>query len=475
MKNPSHSLRSFGFFLFLIYFVGVMFFILKLNPLLFSQETLSESLRPEGINSSMLTFPTSLVSKWTESSVEASYVQGGVNRLGTRFKMKKFLHWDRESPSSWGLVEDQIYFIDSKSLVVFGTDGEEQWEFSTNRAEAHLFIPDFSTKSVFVSSLSGQVYSLDRGTGEMKWFIDLNRPILSSPLLLNDGVYIVIGVRGRAQLVRIHPGSGRLKWVSGYEFSFLGDSLVAHPDLGYIFIGGDDRVFALNSSDGELIWSAFGLGRIDGNVMVANQTLYLVNERGWVFALEAQTGEEVWKYSLGQRALGPLVHVPKHEMVAVVSEDSHLHAIEGLSGEERWRVKVDNESPSKAVASVRLNHQSIARFKLGWGQGGWSIWSPCGKHQLCVFNPENGRVLDEISLLGRVSSRPYFGDSGFFLSLDRPTISQRKGTKETHPWAIVQMVRRRPKPKPAPVVPAPDFGDSPGEQRDQSVSPSGEN
>ena len=428
----------------------MMFFVLKLNPLLFSQEILSESVSPDNVNSSILTFPTPTgTSKRRKGVPSVSYLNHQTAplsiRVGTRFKTKTVLRWDRAAPLSWRLVGNQLYLFYQKMIVASDIDGTERWDFYT-REESHLFPPSFSRQFVFVSSSSGQVYSLNRKTGTMKWFIDLDKPVLSSALLFNDKIYVVVGSSRRAQLVQIQPGSGKLGWLSKHEFRFSGHLMGSPSSLGYIIVGGDSEVLALNGHDGQLVWSAPNQGPLlHGAVTVVGQTIYLVNEQGLVLILEAKTGSKVREYNLGQKTMGPLTYVPKYEVMAFMGEDFHLHVIDRRSGKEQWKFKIGDKSPSKFVTSVRLDYRSINQLSLYWSQSGWSIWSPCGKRGLCIFNPKSGRILGRVYLQGAPSSQPYFDGSSFFLSLYQPTISKRDGTKETLPWAIVKMTKIKPK------------------------------
>lgn len=339
---------------------------------------------------------------------------------------------DREKPSSWRLVNDKIYFLYPRRLVSLDTSGTEKWSFQL-RDHSVLFDPDFSKSLVFISSSSGRTYALNKETGTMKWFIDLNRPILSPTLLFRKGLYVVIGSKSQAQLARIHPRSGKLKWVSEYRFPFDGHLMTPQLYLGYIIVSGGEKVFALSGDKGQLVWSASSQGELGEGRAVVNQAIYLVSKQGLILALKARTGNKIWEFDLKQPVTLALVHGG----VAAMGQDSQLYFFDRKSGQKRWTFKMD--SPQSFVTSVRLSSRVIREE--------WSLWSPCGRHHLCVLNSKNGQVLGRISLQGVPSSPPYFFGKGFFIGLNQPQSLQedKKMNEEMEPvsWAIVKMAKGR--------------------------------
>ena len=69
---------------------------------------------------------------------------------------------------------------------------------------------------------------------------------------------------------------------------------------GVVYVGShDSRVYALNSSTGELIWKYATGGAVDSSPAVADGVVYVGSADGYVYALNATTGAVLWMYPAG--------------------------------------------------------------------------------------------------------------------------------------------------------------------------------
>ncbi len=150
------------------------------------------------------------------------------------------------------------------------------------------------------------------------------------------------------------PAPGEVEWE--YE---LGDSVSSSPTVvdGIVYIGSyDGHVYALNATTGDeewsydagtIVWSAPQV--VDGTVFVGTRQNIRQEEDGVVFgdghviAIDADTGEELWTYTVdsgfrssptvldGTVYIGSYYQIPREQ-----SEGGALRAIDTESGEEDW-------------------------------------------------------------------------------------------------------------------------------------------
>ena len=100
---------------------------------------------------------------------------------------------------------------------------------------------------------------------------------------------------------------------------------------------------ALDASSGELLWR-YRIGSKRYSPEVADGMVYISSDSGinekHLAALDSDTGNLLWKFHTPFPLLNRYVYSPTVEkgVVYFASEDSHLYALEAASGEVLWRV-----------------------------------------------------------------------------------------------------------------------------------------
>lgn len=136
----------------------------------------------------------------------------------------------------------------------------------------------------------------------------------------------------------------------------LGGQIFASPVIadGVAYVGTTSGYFdAVRIADGSVVWS-FEAGRpVFGAAGVDGDAVYFTCDNGYLFRLDRATGEERWRYDLGDsrvsRALGhpgglgwdwhgprPLV---ADGVVYVGAGDGGFHAVDAATGTGRWRAE----------------------------------------------------------------------------------------------------------------------------------------
>lgn len=121
------------------------------------------------------------------------------------------------------------------------------------------------------------------------------------------------------------------------------------PAAGAITVVQDDiarQSGGATAQPGERIWSFETGDAVESEPTVVNETVYVGSQDGYVYALDAETGDQQWRFETGvpaeeQRKASAGVWGAPHVVdgtVYVGANDNHLYALDAATGEQRWRV-----------------------------------------------------------------------------------------------------------------------------------------
>ena len=193
---------------------------------------------------------------------------------------------------------------------------------------------------IFGNSL-GRIDALRFTNVKKQWSYQTGKAIYSSPTVSSNK--LVIG-SGDGNIYCLSADKGKLIWQFKTQAAVLGCPLI---DNNKVYIGGSDHHFrALDLNTGKELWNFDGL---DGPV-VSKPVLYkgIVIFGAWdknLYALNTSDGKLIWKWNNGSpiRNYSPAACIPviKDEVVYIVAPDRYLTAIDIHSGTTLWR---NNES-----------------------------------------------------------------------------------------------------------------------------------
>ena len=181
----------------------------------------------------------------------------------------------------------------------------------------------------------GFVVALNAKTGREVW--RFSRGVFeSSPLII--GSYLWVGSWDH-RVYALHARNGRVRW--SYETGEEINSSAAF-DGGTIFIGGDDgHLFALNAWTGDLVWRASSFSRFGrrehfyATPAVAYGRVYIGNSDGTLYAYGAKSGRLLWASPAGTYVYtSPAVW---QKRVYVGSYDGNFSAFDAATGALVWR------------------------------------------------------------------------------------------------------------------------------------------
>lgn len=273
---------------------------------------------------------------------------------------------------------------------------------------------------VYYANLNGVVGALDAFTGEPVWRrvsgrgpgtegrTLVFRSFESSPLVVGETVYVASryhNVDSEAGLWAFDRRTGAVRW-----FCRLGStdaskitSSPSHAD-GRIFIGSyDGSVFCIDAESGEVLWRRSLGGEFYSTPAAAGGKVYIGNKsNGFVYCLDADDGTVLWGAFLGSSVYGSPAVWRGRVYVGCVT---HFVAIDAANGEIVWRHSTAQRILGSAsvlrgiVYFSDLGHTYACDARTGklvweWAAGRYSpvtatrhLIVVCGRQRLFAFEP----------------------------------------------------------------------------------------
>ncbi|SDR28592.1 outer membrane protein assembly factor BamB family protein [Natronobacterium texcoconense] len=205
-------------------------------------------------------------------------------------------------------------------------------------------------------------------TGEVAWVVDGGTPTMNCSPIVADGTVYTAATGGDGGLFAIDPVSGSVHWefeTDGYASSASGF------DGERCYVGTwDHRFHAIDAHTGEEVWTIEPGHRFgDSSPAVVDGVVYVGSygdapmvvsgpedeerfETPAILALEAETGEERWRYdAFDERDSISSSPAVAGGTVSVVTPTGELLALDAANGTERWRRDLDAHSDSSPAVT----------------------------------------------------------------------------------------------------------------------------
>lgn len=234
------------------------------------------------------------------------------------------------------VIVDGVAYIPCRSpdLLAVALDGDERWHFQFQGGKRDwLDQPSLVTKeSVYAVSSQGNVFALERATGQMVWRVmvgEKQRP-LSAPSLHNDILYV----------------------------------------------GFAEGVMALNRRNGRTEWTFATSRPISAKPLIIHDTLYCTSEDHHLYALDLASGEERWRYELARRIEMPPLLTPL--ALVAVDRGGNVVALERPLVPET-AVSDETVAAEAAVADSDLEQQGEAYEAADDPLAAAAVWLELGQ------------------------------------------------------------------------------------------------
>lgn len=244
-------------------------------------------------------------------------------------------------------VVDGTVYVGSSDGVVYAIDAasgaETAWEFDTGTGiEGGVAVersPEGGAETVYAGNTGGAVFALDAATGEPRWeepFV-VRGQVRATPTFADGTVYVgtVEGIDGFVYAVDTETGEQR--WQFEPERAVLGSPAIA-GDSVYV-TSRDQHVYAIDDESADQLWR-YDTGRqLNNSPVVVGDTVYAASFNNSVVGLSLAGDERFAVETEGNVSASPAVAGGR---LYVGNEDGNLYALEA-GGEFEFGTGGDEE------------------------------------------------------------------------------------------------------------------------------------
>lgn len=252
-----------------------------------------------------------------------------LNLAGTKHSLVAWkFHAEGAVNTAVTLADGNVYFGSNDGVLyaLKESDGSLIWETRIDPVEKgarkQFTVPLVLGGKLYVGSANKHVYCLDAASGKIEWRTELSDWIRSKPAMTSKGL-LVASVDGK--IASLSRTNGKIQWSKTFSTHQIYSDLVAAGDS--ILVNDSDLWLRRLSASGEVLWKRSLLNayekeegqRIFTDVLsggtyyqskptAADGKVYFGNAAGFLFGVDAETGEEIWKFEMGGAiSVGPAI------------------------------------------------------------------------------------------------------------------------------------------------------------------------
>ncbi len=286
-------------------------------------------------------------------------------------------YFDPEDPSELADFSSRIFAIGSGNqvyipsseipalLALNSTNGRRNWEFVDPEEEEFAITATINDDgTIFIGTEEGKFYALT-SSGTVKCSTRFTSPIVAPPSLGIDGTLIL--QTDDDTLFALEPNSLNRKWsffAGGGRFP-----AVVSPD-GTVFIAQDESLFALEPDSGKVKWRCKTKQVImcSPTIDVRKGICYVVDEDGWLVAINLNDGNKEWERAVGESPSAPVIG---NQGTIYLTTTDRLMALNPEDQSEKWAYFFpQNYTPSMPAVS---EHEVV--YFLAVGNGADSLYA----------------------------------------------------------------------------------------------------
>jgi outer membrane protein assembly factor BamB len=433
-----------------IYAGGVIYWVLWSDPYLYSHVEFQKALvgkkseAPQVLRAQHEEAPSAApfqqevasLALWNHERTGVDYAEVTRNRKFIEESSTDLTLPEGYEPQQYVTDSQGVVMVNAKGVVLsFDWDGQLQWKF-TPPENLSFFRPLLLNSKVILSSRKGHLYALNRGTGDLDWYTPLAQEIFSDPILTDKTILLPIrpwtrDLKSENKAASkdeakedLSPGLAEVDLNDG-TWLRISPPLPLEKEVHWslrgkdLYLAHDKSVFDIDLASLEVKKKKDFEAEVVSPPMLLVEKMIVSTRDGRIFGVNYKNFEVDFESDLGHSLSVPPWLLPIFDRLAIVTDNGYLHVIEAKEGERKWRYNLQNESPSRLGWSSRLNGKHIEQLNLGWTYKGWSLWVPCVKDRVCIYNPMEGQIIDRILLSGAYTGTPYVKDKDFYFLLKK--------------------------------------------------------
>lgn len=261
--------------------------------------------------------------------------------------------------SSSPAIDNGVVYFSTRSNKIYAVklkNGTPVWEKQLGTPLPYTWGFDYYVSSpavdgltIFIGGSDGYLYALNKKTGAEQWKYRTSSSIRSTPAIDQNNVYFG---DCSGKVYAIQKTAGILKW----QFNTIGDTLknesfgfdrkavISSPTVykNTVFIGGrDGYLYALEKETGKEIWQFdYSVSWVISTAAVRSNILVTATSDGrFIHALNSDTGKELWRFTTN----GPVWASPaitSNNRIIIAGNDGYVYCLELSSGSEVWRFSI---------------------------------------------------------------------------------------------------------------------------------------
>ncbi|WP_246020156.1 outer membrane protein assembly factor BamB family protein [Aliigemmobacter aestuarii] len=320
------------------------------------------------------------------------------------------------------VAEGRIFTMDAVNTVTAtATSGATLWSVQLvsqtgDSSEVSGGGLAYGSGRLFAATAFGEVLAIDPVTGATVWRQRLGAPVTGAPAV-DGGIVYVVGRDGGAWGVDV--ADGRVKWTltgTPTRSGMIGSAAPAITDRAVILPFGSGEVVAALRKSGVRVWGQAVAGErrgrgyagftdITGDPVVLGSTVYVGTPAGRTAALSASGGERIWTANEG--ALGPVLVAG--DSLFLVNDEARLVRLDAATGALIWSV----EMPYFTAEKIKRRKEITAHY--GPVIAGGRIVVASGDGLLRLFNPVDGSLAGTAEIPGGAASQPALAGGALYV------------------------------------------------------------
>ena len=302
----------------------------------------------------------------------------------------------------------------------------------------HITTPVFDLKNVYYADNDFNVYSTSLENGKINWIVKLvnekdeNLPFIGGFSLHKNELFITSGL---GNIYSVNAENGKVLWKKKLLVQFSRPPLVFKNKI--IVVSDDNQTFALNTKDGNLMWSHIGnieeVSIIGGSKPVVTENIVIVSySSGEIYALDHNDGTLIWfdnitsgnffsKSSLND-IQSPISIVG--DKLFVPSFSDKFIAYEISNGNKVWNLKLSSINPfvvsggsiylidtlGRLLCIDKINGKLLWAVQLRVSNDGEEIswYGPLLSSNKLILNNSDGQVISISPFTGKLLSKIRF-------------------------------------------------------------------
>jgi outer membrane protein assembly factor BamB len=268
--------------------------------------------------------------------------------------------------TTWPVVADGVVYARSGPgvLAVEAESGRVKW-WRENDEGSTLVAPSLDEERLYISVPFGHLLALDRETGEEVWRFTADDS-LDASAVVDDGM-IFVGSADAKVLYGVND-DGRLEWKVATEFE---PNSVPTASDGVIVAStdhlGSDRVLLLGlaTDSGNELWRVEQVGS-NSSPSILNGKVVFGGGDFFAYALDLETGEEVWKSPVeGRFGIWSMPALAFGD-VFLADRVGGMYRLDGETGERKWKSEMPDDGTLNQSFPVIAGNTMFIGSGSGW-------------------------------------------------------------------------------------------------------------